>query len=116
MTIAMMTGNQEPAATQVRFVALYDAPSDIDTFERHYNDVHIPLARQLPGLRRHTRSFQPPPVMGEPYYMVAMLDRDDMAALEAAFRSTIGQRTAEDAATLARYTTMRCMILKLNEV
>jgi uncharacterized protein (TIGR02118 family) len=35
---------------------MYDIPSDVDAFERHYNDVHIPLAKQYPGLRRYTRS------------------------------------------------------------
>jgi uncharacterized protein (TIGR02118 family) len=37
-----------------RFVVLYDTPSDIEAFERHYREVHIPLAKQLPSLRRYT--------------------------------------------------------------
>ncbi len=46
-----------------------------------------------------------------------MLDWDDMAALETALESEIGQRTAEDAAAnLARYATFRGMILQLDEV
>jgi hypothetical protein len=45
-----------------------------------------------------------------------MLDWDDMAALEAALGSEIGQRTTEDAAAnLARYATFRGMILQLDE-
>jgi hypothetical protein len=49
--------------------------------------------------------------------MVVMLDWDDVAALEAALGSEIGQRTAEDAAAnLARYATFRGMILQLDEV
>jgi hypothetical protein len=45
-----------------------------------------------------------------------MLDLDDMAALEAALGSEIGQRTAEDAlANLARYATFRGMILQLED-
>jgi uncharacterized protein (TIGR02118 family) len=111
-----MTATVDPAAKQVRFVVMYGTPSDVDAFERHYNDVHIPLAKQLPGLRRYTRSHEPAPVVGEPYYLVVMLDWDDMAALEAAFGSEIGRRTAEDAANLARYSTMRGMILQLDEV
>ncbi len=39
-----------------------------------------------------------------------------MAALEAAFESEIGRRTAEDATTLAGHATMRGMILRLDEV
>ena len=99
-----------------RFVVLYDTPSDVEAFERHYNDIHIPLAKQYPGLRGFTRSHHPAAVLGEPCYLVVMLDWDDMAALEAAFASEIGRRTAEDAANLAHYATMRGMILQLEDV
>jgi len=113
-----MTATVDPAAKQMaRFVVMYDTPSDVDAFERHYNDVHIPLARQYPGLRGYTRSHAPAAVIGEPYYMVVMLGWDDMAALEAALGSEIGQRTAEDAAAhLTRYATFHGMILQLDEV
>src|SRR6266568_7371857 len=112
-----MTTTVDPAARQsARFVVMYDTPSDIDAFERHYNDVHIPLAKQYPGLRRYTRSDKPTAVIGESCYMVVMLDWDDMTALEAALGSEIGRRTAEDtAANLARYATFRGMILQLHE-
>jgi uncharacterized protein (TIGR02118 family) len=35
---------------------LYRTPADPGEFERHYREVHIPLARQLPGLRRYSTS------------------------------------------------------------
>jgi uncharacterized protein (TIGR02118 family) len=113
-----MTPTADPAAKQTaRFVVMYDVPSDVDEFERHYNDVHIPLAKQYPGLRRYTRSHAPVAVIGEPCYMVVMLDWDDMAALEAALGSEIGHRAAADAAAnLSRYTTFRGLILQLDEV
>lgn len=113
-----MTATAGPAAKQTaRFVVMYETPSDVDAFERHYNDVHIPLAKQYPGLRRYTRSHKPAVVIGEPCYMVVMLDWDDMAALQAALGSEIGQRTSQDATTnLARYASFRGMILQLDEV
>ena len=96
---------------------MYDTPTDVEAFERHYNDVHIPLARRYPDLRRFTRSHEPAVVIGEPCYMVVMLDWDDMAALGAALGSEAGQRTAEDAMTnLARYASFRGMILQLDEL
>jgi uncharacterized protein (TIGR02118 family) len=112
MTMATDRGTERRA----RFIVMWDTPSDIEAFERHYLDVHIPLAIQLPGLRRYTRSHNPAPVRGEPYYMVAMLDWDDMAALRVAFGSEIGRRTADDTALLARYATLRSMILQLDDV
>jgi uncharacterized protein (TIGR02118 family) len=113
-----MTATVDPAAKQMaRFVVMYDTPSDVDAFKRHYDDVHIPLAKQYPGLRRFTRSHEPAAVIGEPYYMVVMLDWDDMAALRAALGSEIGRRVAEDARTnLTRYAAFRGMILQLDDV
>jgi uncharacterized protein (TIGR02118 family) len=99
-----------------RFIVMYETPSDIDAFERHYWQVHIPLAKQLPGLRRYTVSRDSRPVVGEPYYIVGMLDWDDMAALDVAVRSEIGRRCADDVRTnLARYTTIRSMFCQLDE-
>ena len=86
----------------VRFLVLYDRPADPGAFERHYRDVHIPLAKKLPGLRRYTISRNVTPVRGgEPYYLVAELDWDDMAALQRAFQSPEGQATAADVPKLA---------------
>ncbi|MRH86654.1 EthD family reductase [Nocardia sp. SYP-A9097] len=100
-----------------RFVIMYETPTDIDAFERHYRDIHIPLANELPELRRYTVSHDATPVIGAPYYLVAILDWDDMAALQSALNSEIGRRTAADAVTnLARYATMRGMILQLNDI
>jgi uncharacterized protein (TIGR02118 family) len=112
-----MTATAGPAARpKARFLVMYDMPSDVEAFERHYRDVHIPLVKQYPGLRRFTCSHEPAAVIGEPCYMVVMLDWDDMAALDAALGSDIGQRTAADAiANLTRYATFRGMTMRLDE-
>ncbi|HSS26015.1 MAG TPA: EthD family reductase [Mycobacterium sp.] len=55
-----MPGTADSAARQMaRLVVMYDTPSDVDAFERHYNDVHVPLAKRYPGLRRYTCSHEP---------------------------------------------------------
>jgi hypothetical protein len=59
----------------VRFLVLYDTPEDPAVFDKHYSEVHIPLAKQLPG--------------------------ESMADMQAAFSSEIGQRTAADVPTFA---------------
>jgi uncharacterized protein (TIGR02118 family) len=116
--VEQMIATVDPAAKQMaRYVVMYDTPSDVDAFERDYSDVHIPLAEQYPGLRRYTRRHEPAAVIGEPCDVVVMLNWEDMAALEAALGSEIGQHAAEDAAVnLARYATFRGMILQLDEV
>jgi uncharacterized protein (TIGR02118 family) len=80
-----MTATVDPTAKHMaRFVVMHDTPSDVDAFERHYNDVHLRLAKRYPGLRRYACSHEPAAVIGEPRYVVVMMDWDDMAALEAA--------------------------------
>ena len=64
----------------VRFLVVYETPSDPAGFDLHYQQVHIPLGKKLPGLRRYTISRNAAAVRGgEPFYLVAELDWDDMA-------------------------------------
>jgi len=103
-------------ARMVRFLVLYDRPADPEAFERHYREVHIPLAKQLPGLRRYTLSRNMAPVRGgESFYLAAELDWDDMAALQQAFHSPEGRATAADVASLAT-DGVRSMIFELEDV
>jgi uncharacterized protein (TIGR02118 family) len=100
----------------VRFLVVYETPSDPVAFDLHYREVHIPLARKLPGLRRYTISRDPAEVRGgEAFYLVAELDWDDMDALRAAFASPEGQATARDVAELAPGGGVRSMIFEVEE-
>jgi uncharacterized protein (TIGR02118 family) len=102
----------------VRFLVLYRQPQDVAAFESHYRDVHIPLARKLIGLRRYTISRNAAPIRGgEPYYLVAKLDWDDMAALQRAFQSPEGQATAQDVAKLEKLSPgVHSMVYELEDV
>ncbi len=78
--------------------------------------AHIPLTKKLPGLRRYTISRNTASIRGgEPYYLVAELDWDDMTALRQAFRSPQGHATAEDVPKFAGRG-VRSMIYELEEV
>jgi uncharacterized protein (TIGR02118 family) len=89
-------------ANVVRFLILWKGtPENVEAFDRHYREVHIPLAKQLTGLRRYTLSKSVSPVRGgEAFYRVAELEWDDMAAFQHAFASLEGQATGKDMATL----------------
>ncbi len=100
----------------VRFLVLYDTPADPEAFDRHYRDVHIPLAKQLPGLRRYTVSRNHGAVRGDQsYYLVAELDWDDREAMRQAFASDIGRATAADVPKFAP-TGVRSLTFELEEV
>jgi uncharacterized protein (TIGR02118 family) len=34
-----------------RFLVMWETPNNPEAFDRHFEEVHIPLARKLPGLR-----------------------------------------------------------------
>jgi uncharacterized protein (TIGR02118 family) len=34
-------------------IAIYKTPKDIEAFDKHYFEVHIPLAKKLPGLIKY---------------------------------------------------------------
>ena len=93
-----------------RFLAVYETPADPGAFDRHYREVHIPLLRRLPGLRRYTISRDVTALHGEPYYLIAELDWDTMADLRSAFATAEGQATAADAARLQELAPVRRMI------
>jgi uncharacterized protein (TIGR02118 family) len=94
----------------VRFLVVYETPADPAGFDRHYDQVHVPLVRQLPGLRRYVVGRGAAAVRGEPYYLVAEAEWDTMDELRAAFASPPGQATAADAARLQQLAPVRSMI------
>jgi uncharacterized protein (TIGR02118 family) len=81
----------------VRVLVLYNTPADPQGFDRYYNENHIPLAKQLPGLLRYTVSRNITPLGGDAkYYLIAELDWESTGAMQAAFASEIGKQTAAD--------------------
>lgn len=87
----------------MRFLVLYRQPTDREAFERHYFDVHVPLAKRLPGLRRYVVSRNPSLIRGEEdFFLVAELDWDDMESLRQDFSSPLGSEIAHDADQLAK--------------
>lgn len=98
------------------FIALYETPADPAAFDRHYRDVHIPLARRLPGLRRYTIGRDLVAVRGDsPCYLVAELEWDTMDELQAAFASPEGSATAAAAAHLQELAPVHSMIFTVDE-
>lgn len=80
---------------------MYRPPADPEAFDRHYWDTHIPLAKQLPGLRSYEVARGPVAIAGGPFHLVGTLEFDDMAAIQTAFASDIGAACAADRRILA---------------
>ena len=81
----------------VKLIAVYAKPDDVAAFEKHYREVHLPLARKMPGLKKCELAW----VRGSPggearYHLVAELYFEDRAALKAALGSPEGAAAAKD--------------------
>jgi 4-carboxymuconolactone decarboxylase len=85
-----------------KVLALYPPPKDPAHFRRYYEETHLPLAAQLPGLlsSRHTFSIEG---VGNPspYFCIWEGEFADGAAMAASIASPIGQRVAADVANYA---------------
>ncbi len=87
-----------------RLIAIYNQPADTAAFDKYYYETHAPLAKTVPGLRAYTVSAATPAVVAGDVkpYLVAELDFDDAASLQAALGSAEGQATAADLANFAQ--------------
>lgn len=79
-------------------VIVYPTPVDVEAFDRHYFEIHVPLAKKLPGLRKYEVSDGPisTPVRASRIHRIGVLHFDDLAALESAFASPEGKAAGAD--------------------
>jgi uncharacterized protein (TIGR02118 family) len=105
------TESTENTTAQARFLVFWERPSDPEAFERHYREIHIPLARKMPGLRSYAISDNPVPVRGEPYFRIAELRWDSMDELHAGIASPEARAVSEDTDRLAEWAVCRSMVL-----
>lgn len=81
----------------VKLVALYAKPDDVNAFEQHYREIHTPLVRKMPGLRRLSVSrFTGAPVGQPRYYLMAEMYFDSTEAMTAALSSPEGKAAGKD--------------------
>lgn len=81
-----------------QLTALYNHPEDVAAFDKHYDEVHAPLANTIPGLQRYTVARPGPDAEGNAplYHLVAVLDFADEAAFGAGMGSPEGQAAVAD--------------------
>jgi uncharacterized protein (TIGR02118 family) len=81
-----------------KMVVIYEKPEDVATFERHYWETHIPMAKRLPGLRRYEVSYGPivSPAAPSKAWLIGTLTFDSLDDIRAAFASEVGQECAAD--------------------
>lgn len=86
----------------VKLVALYKKPADSGAFEKHFEQVHIPLVRKVPGLRKLeiTRNTSAP--IGESkFHAMLELYFDDRDTMDHSVATPEGKAVLRDVMTFA---------------
>jgi len=86
-----------------QLLVMYKTPRDAAAFDKHYVEKRIPIAKKIPGVRKYEVSKGPVATPAGPsgYYLIAMLQFDDLAAIQKAFGSAEGQAAVADGQTFA---------------
>lgn len=85
-----------------RIIVLFGKPTDPQLFDKEYWEEHIPIAKQMPGLRRYSVHKVIPPPKGEPaFYQVVELEFDDLQSLKNATTSPPGRDSTRHGAQIA---------------
>jgi uncharacterized protein (TIGR02118 family) len=84
-----------------RLLVQYGQPADPAAFDEHYRDVHIPLARKIPGVVGFTVGHPNPVGDGPAPYLLAELDFESEADFGASMQSAEGQAAASDVSNFA---------------
>ncbi|HTP13452.1 MAG TPA: EthD family reductase [Bacteroidota bacterium] len=86
----------------VKLIAMYKTPPDQRAFDSHYDEVHTPLVRKIPGLRRLEVARITGAPIGEPqHYLIAEMYFDDQNSMQKSLSSPEGKATARDLASFA---------------
>ncbi len=87
----------------VKLIVAYGPPEDPADFDRHYSDIHAPLAEKIPGVQRFEwgKVLGTPDGSPAPYHLIAELSFDSQEDLQAAFGSPEGEAASADVATFA---------------
>lgn len=81
-----------------QILVLYPHPKNPAKFDRYYFEVHVPLAKKIPGLRRFETSRGPISGPGgpSPFHLVAILEFDSMAAIHRALETPESRAATDD--------------------
>ncbi|HMQ80271.1 MAG TPA: EthD family reductase [Ignavibacteria bacterium] len=87
----------------IKLVAMYKTPSDVEMFEKHYFEKHMPLVEKIPGLlKSEVSKLKDLPGTETRYYMMTEMYYDDMDSFNAAMASPEGKASARDLVNFAK--------------
>lgn len=96
-------------------IAIHKTPHDPAAYNQHYFDKHVPLAKNLPGLRKFEVSHGPV-TRADGVHLVAVLHFDDAASAEAALSSDAGKAALDDLPKFAEDGNIELIIIDTHEL
>jgi uncharacterized protein (TIGR02118 family) len=86
-----------------RLLVMYRTPKDPVAFDKYYFEVHVPIAKKIPGLKKYevSEGRVATPMGQSDFHLIAILHFDDAAGIRSAFASAEGQAAAADVPTFA---------------
>jgi uncharacterized protein (TIGR02118 family) len=85
-----------------KLIALYRKPADAAAFDHHYENVHTPLVRKYPGLRKlEITRITGAPIGETKFYLLCEMYFDSKDAMDAAMASPEGKAVARDLMSFA---------------
>ena len=86
----------------VKLIALFRKPPDVESFDNHYQNFHLPLTRKIPGLRKlEVTRITGAPIGESAYHVMAELYYDSQEAMNAANASPEGRAAGKDLMSFA---------------
>ncbi len=80
-----------------KLIALFTKPDNVEEFDKHYDEVHAPLMKKVPGLERLLVSRNLRAFGGEaPYYLIAEMHFADKETFKAAMASEENKAAGKD--------------------
>lgn len=82
----------------IRLLVLYGHPKDPEAFDRHYEEVHIPIAKKMKGLKKWTigKVEGTPDGSLSPFYYIADLYMESREEFEQLLASPEGRAAVAD--------------------
>jgi uncharacterized protein (TIGR02118 family) len=86
-----------------KLVAMYKKPENPAEFDDRYFNGHVPLAKQIPGLKHmEVAKVSGSPAGESEWYLIAELYFDSMDALKSGLASPEGKAAGKDAMSFAK--------------
>ena len=86
----------------IKLIALYRKPADAAAFEKHYDEIHTPLVRKYPGLRKlEITRITGAPIGEAKFHLMAEMSWDSKEAMDSALSSPEGKAVVKDLLSFA---------------